>query len=144
MQINHLTNNTHFTPPSKAGALGATRLTSPANTQRVGNSALAKKLVSFVLLFLKDGSLRDQEEIPPFFLEFVQIRNFNAVVKPLFKLLSTEQGYKFLLALEEKAIATLQNRYLDDEGRAKLPRLVLEFKRELSGLFENYPRNFRI
>jgi hypothetical protein len=37
MQINHFTNNTHFTPPLKGGALGATRLTSPANTQRVGN-----------------------------------------------------------------------------------------------------------
>jgi hypothetical protein len=37
MQINHFTNNTYFTPPSKGGALGATRLTSPANTQRVGN-----------------------------------------------------------------------------------------------------------
>ncbi len=144
MQVSYFNNNTYLTPPSKGGALGATRLTSPASTQRVGNSELAKKLVSFVLLFLKDGALRDQEKIPPFFLDLVQIRNFNAVVKPLFKLLSTDQGYKFLIELEEKAIATLQNRYLNDEGRAKLLRSVLEFKRELRDIFQNYPRNFRI
>ena len=37
MQINHLTKNTHFTHSGKGGALGATRLASPTNTQRVGN-----------------------------------------------------------------------------------------------------------
>ena len=51
MQINHFTNNTHFTPPSKGGALGATRLASPTNTQRVGNrhTATAKKTAQLLL-----------------------------------------------------------------------------------------------
>jgi hypothetical protein len=64
MQINHFTNNTNFTPPSKGGALGATRLTSPANTQRVGNSptviakTTARKLLGLLqkTLYKKNAS----------------------------------------------------------------------------------------
>jgi hypothetical protein len=51
MQINHFTNNTHFSPLAKGRALGATRLASPANTQRVGNrpTAKAKKTAQLLL-----------------------------------------------------------------------------------------------
>jgi hypothetical protein len=54
MQINHFTNNTHFSPPlAKGGALGATRLASPANTQRVGeNGNIAKETANSLLDFV--------------------------------------------------------------------------------------------
>jgi hypothetical protein len=65
MQVSHFKNNTYFTPPSKGGALGATRLASPANTQRVGNSptATAKTTAQLLLeLFTRSVSTPGEQK----------------------------------------------------------------------------------
>lgn len=65
MQITHFTNNTHFSPLAKGRALGATRLASPANTQRVGNrpTATAKKTANLLLnLFIVNFSTPGEQK----------------------------------------------------------------------------------
>ena len=65
MQISNFNNNTYFTPPSKGGALGATRLASPTNTQRVGNrpTARAKKTAQLLLnLFIINFSTPGEQK----------------------------------------------------------------------------------
>jgi hypothetical protein len=69
MQISYLTNNTYFTPPSKGGALGATRLASPASTQRVGNGPTietTRKFLSYLLSTSIRQGLPYQSDVPFF------------------------------------------------------------------------------
>ena len=99
MQINHLTNNTHFTTPSKGGALGATRLASPANTQRVGNEMdqaqiTALKLLGEVLCVIPYRQSKEDSFLRDIFSRALETQIYNTLATTILsgKLFEYEQS----------------------------------------------------
>jgi len=63
MQISKFNNTTYFTAPGKRGALGATRLASPASTQRVGNQQEDQQIALRFFEFISDH-LKNSDTFP--------------------------------------------------------------------------------